>query len=126
MTPFIIVSRHEKSINAPASLRQGRQIRQILFHLFGVDAVRIEFQEAVQGQYRLAQSIHLLLLIRLGAIESRFQQAQFKHRFDPAVRIVKLVVVDRKFRANRSLRDVEPEVNLFLKDLTGFDVGESA
>jgi hypothetical protein len=23
----------------------------------------------------------------------------------------------RKFRANRSLRDVEPEVNLFLKDL---------
>jgi hypothetical protein len=28
----------------------------------------------------------------------------------------------RKFRANRSLRDVEPEVNLFLKDLTGADV----
>jgi hypothetical protein len=28
----------------------------------------------------------------------------------------------RKFRANRSLRDVEPEVNLFLKDLTGGDV----
>lgn len=28
----------------------------------------------------------------------------------------------RKFRANRSLRDVEPEVNLFLKDLTGVDV----
>jgi len=25
----------------------------------------------------------------------------------------------RKFRTNRSLRDVEPEVNLFLKDLTG-------
>jgi hypothetical protein len=25
----------------------------------------------------------------------------------------------RKFRANRSLRDVEPDVNLFLKDLTG-------
>jgi hypothetical protein len=24
----------------------------------------------------------------------------------------------RKFRANRSLRDVEPEVNLFLKDLS--------
>ena len=28
----------------------------------------------------------------------------------------------RKFRANRSLRDVEPEVNLFLKDLSGRDV----
>ncbi len=28
----------------------------------------------------------------------------------------------RKFRANRSLRDVEPEVNLFLKDLSGMDV----
>ena len=28
----------------------------------------------------------------------------------------------RKFRANRSLRDVEPEVNLFLKDLSGADV----
>jgi helicase-like protein len=28
----------------------------------------------------------------------------------------------RKFRANRSLRDVEPEVNLFLKDLRGGDV----
>jgi hypothetical protein len=28
----------------------------------------------------------------------------------------------RKFRANRSLRDVEPEVNLFLKDLGGGDV----
>jgi ATP-dependent helicase YprA (DUF1998 family) len=30
----------------------------------------------------------------------------------------------RKFRANRSLRDVEPEVNLFLKDLSGMEVGE--
>lgn len=29
-----------------------------------------------------------------------------------------------KFRANRSLRDVEPQVNLFLKDLTGGLVGE--
>jgi hypothetical protein len=28
----------------------------------------------------------------------------------------------RKFRANRSLRDVEPEVNLFLKDLSGIEV----
>jgi hypothetical protein len=28
----------------------------------------------------------------------------------------------RKFRANRSLRDVEPEVNLFLKDLSGTQV----
>jgi len=32
----------------------------------------------------------------------------------------------RKFRANRSLRDVEPEVNLFLKDLTGGQVGDGA
>ena len=31
----------------------------------------------------------------------------------------------RKFRANRSLRDVEPDVNLFLKDLSGVDVQES-
>ena len=30
----------------------------------------------------------------------------------------------RKFRANRSLRDVEPSVNLFLKDLSGIDVEE--
>ena len=28
----------------------------------------------------------------------------------------------RKFRVNRSLRDVEPEVNLFLKDLSGIEV----
>jgi hypothetical protein len=28
----------------------------------------------------------------------------------------------RKFRANRSLRDVEPEVNLFLADLSGTQV----
>jgi len=32
----------------------------------------------------------------------------------------------RKFRANRSLRDVEPEVNLFLKDLSGIQVEEGA
>ena len=32
----------------------------------------------------------------------------------------------RKFRANRSLRDVEPEVNPFLKDLTGGPVGDGA
>jgi hypothetical protein len=32
----------------------------------------------------------------------------------------------RKFRANRSLRDVEPEVNLFLKDLSGSDVADRA
>jgi len=31
----------------------------------------------------------------------------------------------RKFRANRSLRDVEPEVNLFLKDLSGIQVEDS-
>jgi hypothetical protein len=30
----------------------------------------------------------------------------------------------RKFRVNRSLRDVEPDVNLFLKDLSGVDVEE--
>jgi hypothetical protein len=30
-----------------------------------------------------------------------------------------------KFRANRSLRDVEPEVNLFLKDLSGIQVEDS-
>ena len=30
----------------------------------------------------------------------------------------------RKFRANRSLRDVEPEVNLFLKDLSDMQVEE--
>ena len=30
----------------------------------------------------------------------------------------------RKFRVNRSLRDVEPEVNLFLKDLSGVQVGD--
>jgi hypothetical protein len=30
----------------------------------------------------------------------------------------------RKFRANRSLRDVEPEVNLFLKDLSGMQMEE--
>jgi hypothetical protein len=28
----------------------------------------------------------------------------------------------RKFRASRSLRDVEPEVNLLLKDLSGLQV----
>jgi hypothetical protein len=32
----------------------------------------------------------------------------------------------RKFRANRSLRDVEPEVNLCLKDLSGIEVEDSA
>jgi hypothetical protein len=32
----------------------------------------------------------------------------------------------RKFRVNRSLRDVEPEVNLFLKDLTGGEVEDRA
>ena len=31
----------------------------------------------------------------------------------------------RKFRANRSLRDVEPEVNLFLHDLSGRQVEDS-
>ena len=31
----------------------------------------------------------------------------------------------KKFRANRSLRDVEPEVNLFLKDLSGLQVEDS-
>jgi hypothetical protein len=32
----------------------------------------------------------------------------------------------RKFRANRSLRDVEPEVNLFLKNLSGVDIEDQA
>jgi superfamily II DNA/RNA helicase len=31
----------------------------------------------------------------------------------------------RKFRVNRSLRDVEPEVNLFLKDLSGMQVEDT-
>ncbi|MDA8350543.1 MAG: helicase-related protein, partial [Pseudomonadota bacterium] len=33
--------------------------------------------------------------------------------------------VKRKFRVNRSLRDVEPEVNLYLKDLAGSEVEDS-
>ena len=32
----------------------------------------------------------------------------------------------RKFSANRSLRDVEPEVNLFLKDLSGAQIEDGA
>jgi hypothetical protein len=32
----------------------------------------------------------------------------------------------KKFRASRSLRDVEPEVNLFLKDLSGLQVEDPA
>ena len=32
----------------------------------------------------------------------------------------------RKFRVNRSLRDVEPEVNLFLKEVTGTQAGASS
>ena len=32
----------------------------------------------------------------------------------------------RKFRANRSLRDVEPDVNLFLRDLSGVQVEEDS
>jgi hypothetical protein len=32
----------------------------------------------------------------------------------------------RKFRVNRSLRDVEPEVNLFLKELTGTQAGAAS
>jgi len=32
----------------------------------------------------------------------------------------------RKFRANRSLRDVEPEVNLLLRDLSGIQVEDRA
>ncbi len=32
----------------------------------------------------------------------------------------------RKFRANRSLRDVEPNVNLFLKELNGREVSDTA
>jgi hypothetical protein len=31
----------------------------------------------------------------------------------------------KKFRANRSLRDVEPEVNLFLSDLSGIQIGDA-
>jgi hypothetical protein len=31
----------------------------------------------------------------------------------------------KKFRANRSLRDVEPEVNLYLKDLSGVQVEDN-
>jgi hypothetical protein len=32
----------------------------------------------------------------------------------------------RKFRVNRSLRDVEPDVNLFLRDLSGIQVEDGA
>ena len=32
----------------------------------------------------------------------------------------------RKFRVNRSMRDVEPEVDIFLKELGGADVGEAS
>ena len=32
----------------------------------------------------------------------------------------------RKFRANRSLRDVEPNVNLFVKNLSGMQVEDQS
>jgi len=58
-------------------------------------------------------------------VEVQYQKYEMK---EPRPLLREILDVDfesdhhRKFRANRSLRDVEPEVNLFLKDLTGVQV----
>jgi hypothetical protein len=59
---------------------------------------------------------------RAAGVEVQYQKYELKH---PKPLLRELLDTDfisphhRKFRANRSLRDVEPDVNLFLTDLSG-------
>lgn len=67
------------------------------------------------------------------AVGERVQYQKYEDRRSPAPKPLLREMLDtefenehhRKFRANRSLRDVEPEVNLYLKDLSGGAVEES-
>jgi hypothetical protein len=64
------------------------------------------------------------------AVGERVQYQKYEDRRSPAPKPLLREMLDtefenehhRKFRANRSLRDVEPEVNLYLKDLSGSSV----
>ena len=62
---------------------------------------------------------------RAAGVTVQYQKYEFKQP-RPLLRDVLDTIFEsehhRKFRANRSLRDVEPEVNLFLKDLSGVQV----
>lgn len=66
---------------------------------------------------------------RAAGVEMQYQRYELKQ---PKPLLREMLDTDfesahhRKFRANRSLRDVEPEVNLFLKELSGKDVEDSA
>ncbi len=66
---------------------------------------------------------------RTATVAVQYQKYELKQP-QPLLREMLDTVFDsehhRKFRANRSLRDVEPEVNLVLKDLSGIEVEESA
>jgi len=61
---------------------------------------------------------------RKDGVELKYQQYE-KVKGQPLLREILETDIEtsheRKFRANRSLRDVEPEVNLFLRPLTGTD-----
>jgi hypothetical protein len=64
---------------------------------------------------------------RAAGVPMQYQKYELKH---PRPLLREMLDEDfdsarqRKFRVNRSLRDVEPEVNLFLKDLSGAEVEE--
>ena len=66
---------------------------------------------------------------RAAGVEMQYQKYELKQP-RPLLREMLDTVFEsehhRKFRANRSLRDVEPDVNLFLKDLSGVQVEEPA
>jgi hypothetical protein len=97
---------------------------------FADEAEREERLRSVQSRIvdLLDSWLKVLDSYRAVGVDVQYQQYELK---TPRPLLREMLDVDfdsehhRKFRANRSLRDVEPEVNLYLRDLSGAPVGET-
>ena len=73
--------------------------------------------------------LKIIVDYRDAGVEMQYQQYELQRR-KPLLREMLDKVFEsehhRKFRVNRSLRDVEPDVNLFLRDLSGVQVEDGA
>jgi hypothetical protein len=141
---MVALARHATPALSPAlgahAIREARvELEKRLLEVFEARVRSQSFGDEEEREQRL-RSVHHRVIDLLDSwirvvkeydeVGERVQYQKYEDRRSPAPKPLLREMLDtefenehhRKFRANRSLRDVEPEVNLYLKDLSGSSV----
>jgi hypothetical protein len=135
------LSRHlMPELTAASGVEQIEKVRAVLeTKLLAVFLERVRQQPLDEGerqerlrsvQNRIVDLLDawqtVLISYRRDGVPMKYQQYEGNGQAKPLLRDMLATQFEsddhRKFRVNRSLRDVEPDVNLFLRDLNGNDV----